>query len=44
MTKRSRATGSNNTDILEMNRSLIVKILKQRGVCSRSELARETGL
>ncbi len=37
------ASGSNNSDLTEMNRSAIVKILQQK-VCSRAEIARITGL
>lgn len=36
--------GSNNSDLTEMNRSAIVKILQRREVCSRADIARETGL
>lgn len=43
MTDKS-ATGSNNSDLTEMNRSVIVKILQQREVCSRADIARITGL
>ena len=38
------AVGSNNSDLTEMNRSAIVKILQQRDVCSRAEIAKITGL
>ena len=37
-------TGRNNSDLTEMNRSAVVKILQQREVCSRADIAKETGL
>jgi len=37
-------TGSNNSDLSEMNRSAIVKILQQQEVCSRADIAKQTGL
>lgn len=36
--------GNNNSDLTEMNRSAIVKILQRRDVCSRADIARYTGL
>ncbi len=36
--------GSNNSDLTEMNRSAVVKILQQREVCSRADIAKQTGL
>lgn len=36
--------GKNNSDLTEMNRSAIVKILHQQDVCSRADIARQTGL
>lgn len=36
--------GNNNSDLTEMNRSAVVKILQQRGVCSRADIAKEMGL
>ncbi|MFW5631122.1 MAG: ROK family transcriptional regulator [Acetivibrio ethanolgignens] len=36
--------GNNNNDLMEMNRSAIIKILQRREVCSRAEIARLTGL
>lgn len=39
-----KATGGNNSDLMEMNRSAVVRILQRRGVCSRADIARETGL
>lgn len=38
------AIGKNNSDLTEMNRSAIVKILQQQEVCSRADIARQTGL
>lgn len=38
------ATGSNNSDLTEMNRSAVVRILQRREVCSRADIAREMGL
>lgn len=38
------ATGSNNSDLTEMNRSAVVRILQRREVCSRADIARQTGL
>jgi predicted NBD/HSP70 family sugar kinase len=38
------ATGKNNSDLTEMNRSAVVKILQQQEVCSRADIARQTGL
>jgi len=36
--------GTNNNDVLEMNRSLILKLLKQKEICSRADLAKAAGL
>ena len=36
--------GNNNNDLIEMNRSAVVKILQQREICSRADIAKETGL
>lgn len=36
--------GNNNSDLTEMNRSAIVKILQQREICSRADIAKEMGL
>jgi Transcriptional regulator/sugar kinase len=36
--------GTNNNDVLEMNRSLVVKLLKQKKICSRADLAKAAGL
>jgi predicted NBD/HSP70 family sugar kinase len=38
------AIGKNNSDLTEMNRSAVVKILQQQDVCSRADIARQTGL
>lgn len=38
------AIGKNNSDLTEMNRSAVVKILQQQEVCSRADIARQTGL
>lgn len=37
-------TGNNNSDLTEMNRSAVVKILQQREICSRADIARQIGL
>ena len=39
-----RTKGANQTRIQESNRSLLLRLLKRRGICSRVELARLTGL
>ena len=39
-----KALGSNNNDLVEMNRSAIVRILQQMQVCSRADIAKITGL
>ncbi|ROR30665.1 putative NBD/HSP70 family sugar kinase [Mobilisporobacter senegalensis] len=36
--------GNNNSDLTEMNRSAVVKILQQREVCSRADIAKQMGL
>jgi len=36
--------GKNNSDLTEMNRSAVVKILQQQKVCSRADIARQTQL
>lgn len=38
------AIGKNNSDLTEMNRSAVVRILQQQEVCSRADIARQTGL
>jgi predicted NBD/HSP70 family sugar kinase len=42
--KMRGATGKNNSDLTEMNRSAVMKILQQQEVCSRADIARQTGL
>lgn len=42
--KIDKKCGTNNNDVLEMNRSLVVKLLKQKKVCSRADLAKAAGL
>lgn len=37
-------TGKNNNDLIEINRSAVMKILQQQEVCSRADIARQTGL
>lgn len=39
-----KTMGGNNSDLMESNRSAVVRILQRRGVCSRADIARETGL
>jgi len=39
-----KLVGSNHNDLMEMNRSTIVKILQGRDFCSRADLSRLTGL
>ncbi len=36
--------GNNNSDLTEMNRSAVVKIIQQREVCSRADIAKQIGL
>lgn len=36
--------GKNNSDLTEINRSAVMKILQQQEVCSRADIARQTGL
>lgn len=38
------AIGNNNSDLTEMNRSAVVRILQRQEICSRADLARQTGL
>lgn len=42
--KFKNLTGSNHSDLTEMNRSAVVRILQRREVCSRADIARQTGL
>ena len=44
MGKIKEVAGNNTSDLTEMNRSAIVRILQQREVCSRAELAKTMGL
>ena len=37
-------TAGNHSDLTEMNRSAVVKILQQQEICSRASIARQTGL
>lgn len=39
-----KTVGGNNNDLMESNRSAVVRILQRGGVCSRADIARETGL
>lgn len=36
--------GNNNSDLTEMNRSVLIKILQRRKICSRADIAKEMGL
>ena len=36
--------GKKNSDLTEMNRSAVVRILQQQEVCSRADISRQTGL
>ncbi|WP_225442598.1 ROK family protein [Paenibacillus lycopersici] len=36
--------GKNLEDVLEMNRSLLIRLMRKRGVCSRAELTQDSGL
>lgn len=36
--------GTNNEDLLAMNRSLVVQYLKKHGICSRAEISKAIGL
>ncbi len=38
------ALGKNNSDLTEINRSAVVKTLQKQEVCSRADIARQTGL
>lgn len=42
--KRYNKKGTNLEDVQEMNRSLVIRLLRKMQVCSRAELAKETGL
>lgn len=42
--KFNEKKGKNSEDVQEMNRSLIVKLIRKYGVCSRAQLTKATGL
>lgn len=42
--RSSNQHGKNLSDVQEMNRSLVLRLLKKHDVCSRAELARQSGL
>ena len=44
MKKVKEVAGNNTSDLTEMNRSAIVRILQQREVCTRAEIAKMMGL
>ena len=44
MKKIKEVAGNNTSDLSEMNRSAIVRILQQNEICSRAEVAKMTGL
>lgn len=44
MKKVTEVAGNNTTDLTEMNRSAIVRILQQKEICSRAEIAKMMGL
>ena len=44
MGKMKEVAGNNTSDLVEMNRSAIVRILQQGEICSRAEIAKLTGL
>ena len=44
MIEKSLYHGAKNNDLTQMNSALLLDILRKRGVCSRVELAKETGL
>ncbi|QFJ55885.1 ROK family transcriptional regulator [Pseudobutyrivibrio xylanivorans] len=44
MKKIKEVAGNNTSDLVEMNRSAIVRILQQMDVCSRADIAKITGL
>ncbi|SDB04665.1 Sugar kinase of the NBD/HSP70 family, may contain an N-terminal HTH domain [Pseudobutyrivibrio sp. YE44] len=44
MIKVKEVAGNNTSDLVEMNRSAIVRILQQKDVCSRADIAKITGL
>lgn len=44
MVRQTRKKGKNLEDIQEMNRYLVIQLLRTKGICSRAELAKESGL
>ena len=44
MKKIKEVAGNNTSDLVEMNRSAIVRILQQMDICSRADIAKMTGL
>ena len=44
MKRVKEVAGNNTTDLSEMNRSAIVRILQQKEICSRAEIAKMMGL
>ena len=44
MKRINEVAGNNTTDLTEMNRSAIVRILQQKGMCTRAEIAKLMGL
>lgn len=42
--KHSHRKGTNLEDVQEMNRSLIIRLMRKMSVCSRADLAKATGL
>ena len=44
MKRTNEVAGNNTTDLTEMNRSAIVRILQQKGMCTRAEIAKLMGL
>lgn len=44
MESKSEKSGKNMSDVQEINRSLVLKIIQQNDQCSRIEIARELGL
>lgn len=44
MKKIKEVAGNNTSDLVEMNRSAIVRILQQADTCSRADIAKMTGL
>ena len=44
MNKIKEVAGNNTSDLVEMNRSAIVRIIQQSDVCSRADIAKMTGL